>query len=394
MAVKITVKKEKTEKTRINFNGVTHFYECLLPTSLCNLSCEYCYLIQENKRSMESISFDYSINQMLYALRSERVAPNGGLAFFSLCGKGETLLQQGCIELVAGLLKEGHLVNVTTNGTISRAFDELTKLETASLSRLQIAFSFHYLELKKRNLIEVFFENVKKMKKAGCSIVVQMNLYDGYIPYLDEIKQLCQKQIGAPPQLAATRLEPKGTDLEEVSLHTDLPIKEYIRLGKTYDSPLFDFTIQNFGVKRREFCYAGDWTHSLHLQDGRLSPCYQSYKCQYIFRNADKPIDFSAIGHSCKSLYCINSSHFLALGVAPEIECPSYSMLRDRKEARWYNESMKLYLGQKLYDNNPKYSFWKKRRAECRYWSGKIICDGKRFARWFKGKIVRWKKKS
>ena len=61
-------------------------------------------------------------------------------------------------------------------------------MPTEFLERLQVAFSFHFLELKRLNKMNIFFENVNKVKSAGCSILVQLNLCDEYIPYIDEIK--------------------------------------------------------------------------------------------------------------------------------------------------------------------------------------------------------------
>lgn len=367
--------------------GITHFYECLLPTSICNLKCEYCYLIQENRRGMKKIPFKYSIEHMCYALRRERVTPNGGLAFFSICGTGETLLQDGCVTLIHGLLEQGHIVNITTNGTISKKFDDLLNFDNKYLKNMQIAFSLHYLELKRLNLLDQFCENVKKTKEAGCSIIVQINLYDGYLPYLEEIRKICIEQFGAPPQVAATRLEPNGNDIIGVQLYTNLSKENYMRAVDKFDSPLFNFTMQNFGVKRKEFCYAGDWSFSLHLEDGCLSSCYQSYHKQNIFEDPDTPIVFSAIGHSCKSAYCINSSHYISLGNIPEIKCPSYCELRDRPEAKWYTPELKSILSRKLYENNEEYNQKEKKIAEIRYREEQLIYYGKKIIRKFNKNI-------
>lgn len=131
------------------------------------------------------------------------------------------------------------------------------------------------------NLLEKFFENIQKVKDAGASFMVQINLCDEYVPYLDEIKRLCIENVGAMPQVAATRKEETG--LRKIELLTQRTKEEYIDAGATFDSPLFDFTMKNFNVRRHEFCYAGDWSGNLDLSTGILRRCYCSYLRQDIF---------------------------------------------------------------------------------------------------------------
>ena len=343
---------------------INRFFECLLPTTQCNLKCEYCYIIQEGRRSMEQIGLDYDIKHIKQALSKSRV---GGTSLFSICGTGETLLQKESVNLVHSLLKEGHYVNITTNGTITKQLEKLLNFDTKLLSHLHISFSLHYLELKKRNLYDVFYDNIKKVKNTNCSFLVQVNLYDGYLPYWEDIKTDCFDNLGAFPQVAATRYEPMGEVLEEVKLHTNLSLDEYIKVGQEFQSPLFDFTMQNFNVKRKEFCYAGDWSFNLNLKNGMLKYCYHSGKVQNIFDNIQAPIIFEAVGHNCVSPYCINSSHFISLGVIPEKKCPSYCELRNRSEAGWYTEEMERFLNQKLFNNHDQYSIIRRMYIDFKY---------------------------
>ena len=81
-----------------------------------------------------------------------------------------------------------------------------------------------------------------------------------------------------------------------------------------------------------------------------------------IFNELDKSINFEAVGSNCGNVYCINSSHFMSLGVIPALSTPSYMELRNRKctdETEWFNPYLKEFLGGKLYDNNSEYSFMK-----------------------------------
>lgn len=337
--------------------NINRFFECLLPTTQCNLVCEYCYIIQENRRGMEQIGLDYDVQHIIKALSKKRL---GGSCYFSICGTGETFLQRECVDIIKGLLNEGHYVNVTTNGTVTKRIVELLDFNKEMLKNLHFAFSFHYIELKKLKQVDIFFDNIKRVKEAGCSFVVQFNLYDGYLPYLDEVKKLCLDKVGELPQVAATRLELNGDVKSNIKFHTQLSDDEYINIGKSFNSPLFDFTIQNFNKKRNEFCYAGDWAFNLNLKTGDLKACYHSGKIQNIFKNIEKPIIYEAVGRNCNSTYCINSSHFLSLGCIPSLKTPSYATLRNRDKAGWYNDELKEVLSKQFGDYKSEYSSIKK----------------------------------
>ena len=270
--------------------------------------------------------------------------------YFSLCGAGETLAPKYTLDMVRALLENGHHVNVTTNGTLTKRFRELEGWDAELLRSLHFAFSFHYLELLRLKKLDVFFDNIRYVKSLGCSFVLQLNLCDEYLPYLDEIKRVSMENVGAWPQIAATRKE-VALD-SKVLFETALSDEEYIAKGREFDSPLFEFTVKNFNVKRREFCYAGAWAFQLNLLTGELRPCYHSHRSQNIYEDVDAPIRKMSVGCSCGSLFCMNSSHFMSLGVIPDIETPSYADLRDRPEAGWYTSEMRAFLGGKLGESN------------------------------------------
>jgi len=332
---------------------IKRFIECTVPITACNLRCSYCYIIQENRRNQK---LDHKIldpRLIGLALRKERL---GGTCYISLCGAGETMLHNNLIEVAEELLKQGHYINITTNGTISSKIREIRNLDTKLLERLHFAFSLHYLELIRLNLLEEFFKNVLLVRDAGCSFIIQINLCDEYIPYLDEMKNVCIDSVGAMPQVAVTRNE----KTDPITVMSELSMNEYANYGKLFDSPLFEFTLKNFMVKRKEFCYAGDWSFKLILATGELKDCYNSGRVQRIYDNINDPIKFSAIGKNCRSPYCVNSSHFMSLGIIPEIVTPSYADLRDRQDAQWYTPKMRAFLNGKLEENNVKYHYCKK----------------------------------
>lgn len=337
---------------------IKKFFECLIPVTVCNIKCDYCYIVQREQRTCKIPELKYSPQVMEKALTQERL---GGVCYFSICGAGETFVSDYLLDIVAAMLNNGHYVNITTNGTLTTKIEKLKRFNPEELSRILISFSFHYLELMKRNLIETFFCNINYVRNLGCSIIVQVNMYDGYLPYLEEIKKLCLENVGALPQIAATRKEESLTS--KVEFHTKFSDEEYANYGKQFCSPLFDFTVQNFKKKRKEFCYAGSWTYSLNLQTGILKRCYASCIYQNIFKNTNSPLMDLAVGNHCGSLFCMNSSHFISLGCIPEITAPTYSGLRNRKQAGWFSETMKHFLDSKLYESNEEYSKIKKAKS-------------------------------
>jgi hypothetical protein len=336
----------------MDMDKVKRFVECMIPSYSCNLLCEYCYVIQGNYRDKTAFQLNYAVNVIKQATSTERF---GGVCFFSLCAAGETMIPQETIDIARVLLENGHYVNITNNGTMSNRISELCALPETLRERLHLSFSFHYLELKRLGMLEKFFDNVNRAKNAGVSFFIQIAVCDAYAPYIKEIKEICKDSVGAFPQAHVAR---RNED-NEYSFFGAMSKDEYIKCGTDFESPLFDFTLLNFMKKRREFCYAGDWSCTLDLGTGVLSKCY-SRPIQNIFDDIAAPIAFEAIGNNCVSPYCVNSSHFMSLGVIPQIETPSYAKLRDRPSADWYTPRMRSFLDGRLFESNNEYTFAKK----------------------------------
>ena len=353
-------------------DSIKRFIECYVPVTACNLRCSYCYVMQQNRRNSHPVLFEYTPEHIGEAVSKGRW---GGVCLFSLTAPGETLIPHEVVNIAKNILSHGHYVNITTNGTLSKRFDEIVSFPETLLQRLHFSFSFHYLELMKVSKVDVFFQNVHKVKRAGCSFLVQVNFCDEYIPHVDEIRNLCQEKVGAPPQIAVTR-DQVG---KHICLRTQHSTDEYIRMGHSFDSPLFDFGMKNFLVKRKEFCYAGDWSFKLYLHTGVLKSCYDSRSTQNIFKTPSLPIKFRAVGNNCKSQYCVNSTHFMSLGIIPEIVTPSYAELRNRPDANWYTPKMRAFLGGKLSDANREYGRFKK-----------LIANAAEYLRWLaKSNVLR-----
>lgn len=244
------------------------FIECLTTNTNCNLECSYCYLIQQNRRTNKNATFQYSPEHIGKALSAERL---GGVSLISITASGETFIPKEIPYIAKEILRQGHFLNITTNGTLTQQIDRFLKITEGFHEHIHISFSFHYLELKRKNLVDVFFRNIQTVWNSGCSILLQINLVDEYLPYWEEIKSLSLKNVGALPQVALTRREFGSGKYEILS---QLSAEEYKIKGDEMKSPLFDFTFRNFNVKRTEYCLAGWWSATLNMETGELTGCY------------------------------------------------------------------------------------------------------------------------
>lgn len=344
---------------------IKRFFECALPITACNIKCSYCYVIQEARRSMKIEELQYPPEYVAKALSKKRL---GGVCLFNICGSGETLAHPQIVDLVKCILEEGHYVSITTNGTLTNKFEKIVELCKPYLDHLHVAFSLHYVELLNRNWLDRFFNNVNLMKNAGASILVQINMCDEYMPHIEEIQRICLEKVGAYPQVALTRNE----ETEPMTILTNGTVENYIQQGRKFSSPLFEFTVKNFMQKRKEFCYAGDWSGVLNLLSGDLAKCYRFDTFYNVYENIDEPIPFGAIGKNCINPFCFNSSHFMSLGIIPEIKTPTYAFLRNRPEGKWYRSEMEEFLSGKLENNNKKYNLFQKCKAN----NGKLTLRG------------------
>ena len=325
------------------------FIECLVPGTACNMRCKYCYISQLSETNMKDVAhFLYSPEHIGNALRKERI---GGCAYINICGVGETLIPKELPEIVKHILLQGHYVNIYTNGTLTLRFDEFLKYPKEFLERLSFSFSFHFLELKRLHKLDVFFTNFNKMKSAGCSVICNMVLDDSYLPYIDEIKELTKKQLGAYPQISFPKKAHKHGNF--TSLCKD-EVKSK-QIGATFHSAYLDFTEQYYNYDKHLFCYAGAWSFCLNLATGDVCKCYGHAPWQNIYKNLNSPIKSSPVGNFCYSRAC-GGGLFLPMGVVPELKTPSYFEVKNRAEGKWYTDKYKAFLSQQLWENNEQYS--------------------------------------
>lgn len=178
------------------------FFDIYVPTEKCNFTCSYCYVGQEGKASGKIDPIGHTPAEVRKALSKKRL---GGVCFLNFCGGGETLLGDDILPIIHELLEEGHYIQIVTNGTITKRFQEMCMWDSELLNRLFFKFSFHFMELKTRNCMELFFDNVQLMRSKGCSISVELMPHDELIPYIDEIKEVCLKKVKTLPHLTVGR---------------------------------------------------------------------------------------------------------------------------------------------------------------------------------------------
>lgn len=320
------------------------YIDCLVPVGKCNLKCNYCYI---DSRNSDEIHFYHSPKFIRKALSKKRL---GGTALINFCSEGETLLCKDLIRIVEELIDEGHYISIVTNGTINRTIDELINIK-ADLEHVFVKFSFHYMEFKRLGLLDSFVENVHKIYNAGCSISIEITPSDEMVPYIDEIKEFSLKAFGAYPHVTVTRDE----NDKNFKILSDYSFEEYKGLWGNFKSIMFDFKMNNVGIRRTENCMAGVWSLHLNLESGNLYKCIHHPLVDNIYEDIDRGINLEPVMNKCCLPYCFNCHSYLALGVIPDLNTPTYYEERDRKMVNgkhWVRNDIRKIFEQKLYDNN------------------------------------------
>lgn len=337
------------------------FIDIWVPVTTCTLRCHYCYITHHRLFDKELPKFKYGVETFRKGLSQARL---GGVCMINFCGGGETLLPPEMPQYIRAMLEEGHYVMVVTNATVNRAFDEIAAFPPELLERLFFKFSYHYLELKKRNLLDRFFHNIHKVVDAGASFTLEATPSDELIPYIDEMKNVALKEVGAVCHVTVARDE---HNMSAIPILSKMSPDEYYQTWKVFDSEFFDYKFSVFSEKRTEFCYAGDWTLFFNLGTGVLSQCYCSLYNQNILDNPSKPIQFKAIGHHCLQPHCYNAHAFLTFGAIPEHIAPTHAVVRNRRcldGTEWLKPKMKAFMGEKLVEGNIIYDDTKKKSVD------------------------------
>lgn len=341
-----------------NMDKIKRWIEIYVPVTTCTLRCSYCYITTHRLFAGPLPKFEFTPDFLRQALSKERL---GGTCMLNFCAGGETLLAPKLLDYIRALLEEGHYISIVTNGTLTKRIEEIAEFPQELTAHLFLKFSYHYLQLKERGLLDTFFNNIRMIRDAGCSFTLEQTPSDDAIPYRDEIIERAVKELGAIPHITIARDERIDGQLP---ILTELSREEYKHTwGDKYRSALFDYKLTIFEQPRKEFCYAGDWGVYLSLATGDMRQCYQSNLSWNIYQDISKPIPFCAIGHNCKEIHCYNGHSWISWGCIPELKAPTYGELRNRvcvDGSEWLQPQMKAFMSSRLYESNEEYGVGKK----------------------------------
>lgn len=325
---------------------------CAIPTSICNFRCHYCYLSHRSAAYQgEQAHFEYSPEHVARAFSPERL---GGICYFNFCADGETLLTQNIDEYIRRIVEQGHFVEIVSNMTVTPMLKKILSWDKELLKRVEFKCSFHYLELMKHNMLQLFADNVKSVWEAGASASVEVTPSDELIPYIEEVKSFSLEHFGAYPQCTIAR----NDATKKIEYLTKLPVEEYIKAFSAFESPFFTFKTDIFGEKRHEYCMAGVTVLAVNMATGVCGQCYRSNFTQNIFKDLSKPIRFIPIG-KCKQPHCYNGHMLLTLGAGamPErFKDVTAVDIRDRARtdgSHWLTPEVVDFYGQRADVNTP-----------------------------------------
>ena len=187
-----TINLEKENK----MTAFKRFVMTYVPGTVCNLQCEYCFLRQQNRAFQKPGTFLYSASRVKQGLSIERL---GGRTLFYFYADGETLFQTEILPLIYAVIQQGHFAIIVSNMTLKNRIDEILKWPEALRKNLLFMASLHYIELKRTNRLTDFFDNLLRLRTAGCSCQARLCLCDEYLPLVEEIQAICQEKLGHLP---------------------------------------------------------------------------------------------------------------------------------------------------------------------------------------------------
>lgn len=318
-----------------------------IPLSICNFRCHYCYLAQRpvHYQGIQP-EMKYSPEEIARAFSKERV---GGAAFMNFCANGETLLLTDLDKYVKALVEQGHYAEIVTNCTVTPMLDKILSFPPELLERITFKCSFHYQELKKKNLLDRFADNIKKIWAAGASANIEITPSDELIPLIDEVKEFSMKHFGALPHLTIAR----NDRTDGIEYLTKLSDKEYEKVWSQFGSTFWEFKRSIFGKKQTGYCYAGAWGYYVDLSTGVAQQCYCGIKIGDVVAHPEKPLPFKPIGH-CRIAHCYNGHALMTLGYIPNYDT-KYGDIRDREKtdgSHWLQPGLKQFFNTQLIESN------------------------------------------
>ena len=307
-------------------NEVKKTITVYVPGSSCNLRCEYCYVSQcLDESHIEKASFMYPLEHMIKSFDPKRI----GIANITVIGRGETLLPKEVVPFIKGLLSYGHWVEVVTNLTLTYRINELLDVKDKSiLKHLLVKGSLHWKELKNKNLVDVYFENMCKVIASGASSYPFLVICKAYMPYLDEIRQVCLEKIHALPQCSPCIVYDGKDDIGRGGIYTTEPVcdeKFVKKIDDLFQSEIFKICIKMLEVDpKKVFCYAGVYGFGVDMRSGYMVKCHNVPANRNFFENIKSDVSLLPVGCDCGISSCALQYNFVAQGFIPEVDDTKY----------------------------------------------------------------------
>lgn len=300
--------------------SVKYDITCYMGGRACNLRCSYCYVTEGwNEEHSRKAEYKYSVSHMIKAFSPERL---GGLCSFTVIGGGETLILDETIEMVHGLLRYGHLVNVVTNATLTERLKLLLDVSQEDIGRLSVKGSLHYAELKRLNMIDTYFTNLKMCLDAGASAHPFMVTSREYVPYFQEIADTSMKYLGARPHCSPRHVYDGPEDLEKFGKTIADPEcdEEFCKtIDEIFDSEVFRVCVKNMPmIPQEHFCYAGKYNFFVNMETGDLWKCQINRRRQNFLDDITKPYEPEPVACFCTYSTCSLQYNLLAYGLCPD----------------------------------------------------------------------------
>lgn len=334
-----------------------------VPGTMCNLRCDYCYISScVDESHLIKPEYDFSLETMIKAFSPKRLK---GLAEITVISGGETLIDNTIIPFIHGLLKQGHVVSVVTNLTLNEKIDQLLDLPQEYLKRLIVKGSLHWLELKRLNKIDDYFNNMNKVLAKGASSYPFLVVSDSYMPYLDEIKQVCMEKIGAMPHCTPSIVFEEKDDIKRDGKLKTSPecTPEFVnKINEQFNSDIFRISTKLLDVNVKDiFCYAGEWSFCVDLRSGAMVKCHACKPEANFYKDLKRLPKLLPIGNNCQIATCALQYNFVAEGLIPEIaDVKSFGQILDRPEL--INEEVRKLLDFKYTDFKKQYSINKQKK--------------------------------
>ena len=137
-----------------------------------------------------------------------------------------------------------------------------------------------------------------------------------------------------------------------------------------FDSEFWRFKKSIFGVKQKDFCYAGSWSYYIDLATGDTKSCYFGRDVFNFYDKVDGkyplPPEKNPVG-KCPIAHCYNGHALLTFGLIPHKYSICYGNIRDRVKTdglHWLQPELLSFFNTKL---EWSYGFCSRVRAHAYY---------------------------